>query len=542
MHHAQTRHATLFLLAVALFPVAKLASAAPNIVFILTDNQSASALASYGNKDVHTPNIDELAKSGVRFSHAYAASGMCSSSRATLMTGLMPSQHGLHNALYDSWVNSLNSGWNAVAEFRSLPLTLRNRGYQTAMIGKWHLGDPHVPALGFEHWVALPYGHTLDFWDNELVENGRHYSVKDQHIVDVLASKAVDYISRANSKQPFFLQLNLDGPYALPPSNYGPARNQHYPRYAEQTFNSMPKEPISDEVLKRIDSPYIPGRNFDEVPLQEIWSHILYGTVRMQGDRTSYANFLSQNSVVDDAVGLVVAALEERDLMDNTVIIYSADQGNQFGQNGSWGHTIWFTPAHLHETSMHIPLIIKHPHGLAGTVSDRMIGQYDITTTLLSLAEIDELTFERSPGRSFKGDLFEQEQIKDWPEAAFFEQEESRGIRTRHYAYWKHIDGMGEPVLYDMTTDADQHHNIYPSMKNSEIVRQLDHQLISFFTLYTNPKYDLWQSGTAKGTIPKPEIWLKRNPWQWMKKYWWDWLSRPQMDPVFSEQPAKAGV
>ena len=99
-----------------------------NLLFILTDNQPASILGAYGNPDVRTPNIDRLANEGMRFTNAFAVNGMCSPTRATLMTGLMPSQHGLHNWLDDSMLSQWPREWSAVAEFRTLPLTLANRG------------------------------------------------------------------------------------------------------------------------------------------------------------------------------------------------------------------------------------------------------------------------------------------------------------------------------------------------------------------------------------------------------------------------------
>ena len=134
-----------------------------NVLFILTDNQPASILGAYGNPDVRTPHIDQLALEGVRFTRAYAANGMCSPTRATLMTGLMPSQHGIHSWLDDGLLSQWPEGWSAVAEFRSLPLTLAHRGYRTAMIGKWHLGKPEQASLGFQHWVTFTDGHTVDF-------------------------------------------------------------------------------------------------------------------------------------------------------------------------------------------------------------------------------------------------------------------------------------------------------------------------------------------------------------------------------------------
>ncbi len=111
-------------------------STRPNILFVLSNNQAASLLGAYGNTDIKTPNIDRLAKEGIRFNRAYAVNGLCSPTRATLMTSLMPSKHGVHSWLNDNFLEQWPRDWVAVQEFRTLPLTLKSRGYRTAMIGK----------------------------------------------------------------------------------------------------------------------------------------------------------------------------------------------------------------------------------------------------------------------------------------------------------------------------------------------------------------------------------------------------------------------
>ena len=518
-----------------------------NLVFILADNQAAAALPLYGNRDLETPHLDQLASEGVLFERAYASSGMCSPTRATLFTGLMPSQHGLHNALSDPWVMEQEAGWNAIAEFHTLPHSLANRGYQTALIGKWHLGDPRTSSLGFQHWVAMPYGHTLDFWDNTLVENGRSIPVKDRHIVDALAEKAVAYLENVDPKRPFYLQLNLDGPYALPPTNAGPARNRHYAKYASMGasggFRSMPLGPVSDRILESLTGPYVRGQNLFEInSLEDVWDHLHYGTIRMQADPESYANFLSQNAMVDDAIGRVRATLEELGLAEDTVVVYSSDQGNYFGQHGTWGHTIWFTPAELHEETVRIPLVVRTPRGLSGRVSRRLVGQYDLAPTLLDLLAIDDVAFAHSPGSSFGSELRASTTPEIGPEAVFFEQEETRGLRTDRYSYWKPLADLGEPQLYDLRNDPGQRHDLYPRCANdpqlAELVAALEAQLEAFFEEYSVPRYDLWKRGVSKGMPPKPFMWIRRNPWPWVQKYWRDFVSGSEPARALSEDVA----
>jgi len=206
------------------------ASAKPvNLIFILTDNQPASILGAYGNPDVRTPNIDRLAKEGMQFTNAFAVNGMCSPTRATLMTGLMPSQHGVRNWLDDEKLHEWPESWSAVAEYRTLPYTLRKHGYQTAMIGKWHLGQPWRASIGYQHWLTFTDGHTLDFWNNTVIDNDQTYEVQGQHIVDFFTDKAVEYIEQYEGDKPFYLQLNYDGPYLNPPTNMGPAKKPTLP-------------------------------------------------------------------------------------------------------------------------------------------------------------------------------------------------------------------------------------------------------------------------------------------------------------------------
>ena len=183
--------AGLALLLAAMFPgaAAQESSAAPrpNVILIVADNQAARLLGAYGNSEIATPNIDALARSGVLFRNAFAASGVCSPTRAALLTGLMPSQTGIHVALPPQ---PELEGWSAIEEFRNLPQTLADAGYFTGLVGKYHLGRHERPQLGFSWWVTFPSGHTMTFYDQEVIDNGRHYRV-EKHLTDFWTDKAI---------------------------------------------------------------------------------------------------------------------------------------------------------------------------------------------------------------------------------------------------------------------------------------------------------------------------------------------------------------
>lgn len=507
-----------FFVLLAMFAGLAQAEQAPvNVLFILTDNQSASLLGTYGNPEIRTPNVDQLAAQGIKFNRAYAVNGMCSPTRATLMTGLMPSQHGIHNWLDDAMLKEWPQSWSAIAEFRTLPLTLKNRGYRTAMIGKWHLGQPWKASIGYQHWVTFTDGHTVDFWDNTVIENEQTYRVSDQHIVDFFTDKAVEYIEQQEDGKPFYLQLNYDGPYLNPPTNLGPARNRYYQQYVGAEFKSFPRVAFNQNMLSQL---------IDEDKKNPFLTGKLREAVAMHNDPATMANVASQNTLVDDGVGKVLAALEKAGLDDNTLVIYSSDQGNFYGQHGLWEHTVVTTPSNLYETAMNVPLVMRHPkHIRAGQVSNDLIGQYDLPVTILDYLGVRDASFSGSPGKSFAPALGGRRyQSRD---AIYFEQEESRGIRTQQYSYWKRLPGTGTNELYDMQQDPGQHNNVYDDPDYAGVIEKLDHQLTRFFADYSDPQYDLWRGGVAKGSVIRPEM--------FRRLYGDDWKTEATVKPEFKE-------
>jgi len=472
----------------------------PNILLIVVDNQPASILGTYGNPDVQTPNIDRLASEGLRFTRAYAVHGMCSPTRATLLTGLLPSQHGVQDWLDDEETESWPSDWNAIREYRTLPYTLKNRGYKTSLIGKWHLGQPRPPDEWFDYWVTFNLGHTIDFWNNEINDNSKKYKVEGRHSVDFFTEKAVDYLRTYDHSEPFFLMVTYNGPYMNPPTNLGAAKNRHYVNYENNEFPSFPRTRINETILEEI--PY---------PDPEEW---YLNLARMNNDQETMANAASQNTMVDDGVGRLLEALRDNGLAENTLVIYTSDQGNFFGQHGLWGHTDFSFPASLYETAMNIPLIAHYPGVIEkGQVSDLFIGQYDLMPTILDMAGLN-VEIANSPGRSFaehlKGNEFEV-----WSDAVYLDQEATRAIRTSRYAYWKRLKGTGEHELYDMQTDPGQEDNLYGDPDYVEIIEQLDRRLTQFFATYSAAQYDLWRGGTVKGSTESTQVYKSLYGDQW---------------------------
>ncbi|GAF82982.1 unnamed protein product, partial [marine sediment metagenome] len=304
----------------------------------------------------------------------------------------------------------------------------------------------------------------------------------------------------------------------------GPARNRHYARYAKADFQDMPIEPVADDVLRRITGPWVTLEAMDfEIGARDAWNSFLYAAIRMQGDRESYANFLSQNTIVDDGVGRVLETLRRKGLLENTLIVYSADQGNHFGQHGIWGHSNFFEPTRLYDTATRIPLIVRSPdRETAGRVDETMIGQYDLMPTLLAALGASGHADPRSPGRDFSP-LFRNETLAKWGEAVFFEQEETRGIRTPDHLYWQRHPELGRNALFDLRTDPGQRRDVADDPAYAKARKNLDRQVTAFFEHNSDARFDLWKGGEVKG--------LALSPWKWKKVHGEQW-GQPSSQPA----------
>src|SRR4051795_743667 len=197
----------------------------PNVVLILADNQGAWTLGCYGNPDIRTPNIDRLATQGMRFTRAFSPNGVCSPTRASLLTGLMPSQHGVHSYLNANEAQVGPGAYCTIGEFRSLPEILAGAGYACGLSGKWHLGANATPQEGFTSWITMPHGHTVTFYDAEVLEGGK-LRKEPGYLTDLWTDRAVRFLEE-NRDRRFFLYLAYNGPYNLGASLNHPGRNRH---------------------------------------------------------------------------------------------------------------------------------------------------------------------------------------------------------------------------------------------------------------------------------------------------------------------------
>lgn len=464
-----------------------------------------------GNAEIHTPNLDRLAGQGVRFDQTYCPNAMCSPCRASVLTGLMPSQHGVHTWLDDYQMDGWPKGWNAIDEFDSLPRMLDRAGYDTALIGKYHLGFADTPQNGFGHWVTLGHGHVLTFYDNEMNDNG-HRSVVPGHCVDYFTDKAVDYIAQHDTDDtaPFFLYLTYPAPYGHWPSVKGEPDNDFAELYRDMPMDSVPREGVSQELIDWIIMRH------DKMPGQE--EGYYQSLPQLLNDLPTLRNYYSQMSIVDHGVGRVMDQIDASGLADDTIFIYTADHGMSLGQHGFWGHGEDTWPSNTHREAHNIPLIIRDAKvGDEGQVNSSLIGTTDVFSTIADYAGLMPSNPDLVSGRSLRPLL--EGKDEPWQQEVYMEQEETRSIRTPDWLFMQRFTpttyGFGDE-LYDLNNDLGERTNLIGQDEYEDTIKELRGKLDTFFGQYSNDRWDLWHGGTVKGNSTRPFLWEETwgNDWK----------------------------
>jgi arylsulfatase A-like enzyme len=464
----------------------------PNLLLILTDNESPGLLGAYGNAEIRTPNIDRLAAEGLRFTRAYATSGVCSPARATLLTGLIPSRTGVHNGLPERFAVP---DYSALEEFRTLPQTLADAGYSTGLVGKYHLGAIEKPQLGFRSWATFAGGHTESFVDQVIVDNGRTLNVADtgEHLTDYWTRRAVDFIRAQSRQQPFFLMLSYNGPYVLPPTVLDPPNTRHASWYTAHPPKPIlqPGEPVH---------PYLEAfaRSFpDNIPIRG--GNVGRAAIESLRSPRAMINVASEVSMVDDGVGRVLAALDAAGLAKDTLVVFMSDQGSAYGQHGLWGNSSWGSPYPAYDANMRIPLLLRQPGAIAaGRVSDHTVNEFDLLPTLLDYLGLGDRPIAHSPGRSHAALV--RGGAAGVEEPVYWEYITTRVIQDGRWKLVKRFLAAPDE-LYDLASDPGETRNLAADPAHAAVVADLGARLTAFFDRYADPQWDVWRGGTAKATL-----------------------------------------
>ncbi|MBT2586588.1 sulfatase-like hydrolase/transferase [Arthrobacter sp. ISL-95] len=458
----------------------------PNIIFILSDDQGAWALGCAGNTEIHTPNLDALAARGARLENFFCVSPVCSPARASLMTGDIPSRHGVHD-----YLAGVETGPGAVDYLQGQRLftdDLAEAGYRLGLSGKWHLGANDAPRKGFSHWFALegggsPYHRSVMYsFDGDT----SHRELVIEYLTDAITGDALDFIDEASKEaEPFFLALNYTAPHK-------PWKGQHPPEFEELYrdchFTSCPQEPLH---------PWTP--TVDGVPIG--------GEADARGALVGY---FAAVSAMDAGVGEVLRRLEGLGILDDTLVIFSSDNGFNCGHHGIWGKGNGTFPQNVYDSSVKVPAIFTFPGRIQeGVVLPEVLSAYDVAATLLELAGLDARPFERGPGRSFAellralpdaaGNVAGGNRDDDGggPLAAARERavvvfDEYGPVRMIRSSEWKYVHRYphGPHELFHLAADPDERVNHVDEPVHAGRVAGMRAQLQEWFQLHAAPGLD----------------------------------------------------
>lgn len=448
----------------------------PNLLFILTDDQGAWAMQCAGNSDIQTPNLDRLAEQGIRFENFFCASPVCSPARASILTGRIPSQHGVHD-----WIRSGNLDKEGLGEYTDDPYyrsetkpiryldgmttytdLLAQNGYDCALTGKWHLGDSLSPQHGFAHWYTIGRGGCF-YMRPDVVEDGK-LKIENRYITDLITDKAVDYLTQHSpSNAPFYLSVHYTAPHDPWDADQHPA--QFVEQYRTCDCKATPDLPIHPWQI-----PSAPTGTGEE---------------RKRLLRGYYAAV----SAMDAGVGRILDALEQSGQAENTLIIFTSDNGMNMGHHGIWGKGNGTFPFNFFDTAVKVPFIAVWPKKIpAGRVTPSTCSHYDIIQTLNEVLDLGAELPPNLPGKSFAPVLLGQTET-DNHVVILDEYGAGRMIRNQE---WKliHRYPNGPDELYHLAQDPDETHNLVQDPTCTAIRDQLLGQLEQWYQNYVDPARD----------------------------------------------------
>jgi len=473
----------------------------PNILFILTDDQGAWAMHCAGTPELYTPNLDRIAASGMRFDDFFCASPVCSPARASLLTGTIPSAHGVHD-----WLRSGNvDGEKFAAQGRENPYggyvderkpipylegqtaytdVLAKNGYQCALAGKWHLGDSVQMQHGFSKWYTIGKGGAF-YYHGDMVEDGNITVEHGKYITETITDKALAYLDEMKDEQ-FYLSVHYTAPHSPWEAEQHPKKWIDY--YKDCNFESIPDIP---------DHP-------------DMTTGPVYGTAKRRENLTGY---FAAISAMDEQVGRILDRVEELSLAEDTLIIFTADNGMSMGQHGIWGKGNGTFPLNMFDTAVKVPFLAAWKgHIPAGRVSEDMVSAYDLFPTLLELAGCspEEITGQGGralPGRSFAGLLLDRDIDRGENAVVVFDEYGPvRMIRTREWKY-VHRYPYGKNELYDLLADPGEEHNLYGEEKWESKVVEMKKRMEGWFIHYVVPEIDGTKEGvTGLGQLDRAGI------------------------------------
>jgi N-acetylglucosamine-6-sulfatase len=439
-----------------------------NVVFILSDDHRYDAMGFMGPPFLQTPNMDRLARQGVHLKNAFVTTALCSPSRATILTGLYAHQHRV--------VDNNNPIPKGTTFF---PQYLQKAGYDTAFIGKWHMGgEGDDPQPGFDRWVSFRGQGTYLPSKNGLNVDGKRVPQKG-YITDELTDYAVEWLRQRPADKPFFLYLSHKGVHS---SNEGPHAEfipaaRHRGRYANATVVPPKSASFAPEDEARRPRWVRDQRNS--------WHGVDFAYHENLNVAQYYRRYLETLLAVDDSIGRVLQTLQDRGVLDSTLIIYMGDNGFAFGEHGL------IDKRTAYEESMRVPMLMFCPELFrGGTVVTQVVANLDIAPTILTAAGVEVpttmvggnmITLARAQaGANAAAVPWRTELLYEYYWEANFPQTPTLfALRESRYKYIRAHGLWDSDELYDLETDPWEMRNLIAVPEQQARVKAMNQRLFA---------------------------------------------------------------
>ena len=486
----------------------------PNIVFIMTDDHARHAISAYGSKVNKTPNIDRIAKEGMLFNNCFVTNSICGPCRAVILTGKYNHINGF-----------FRNGITFNGEQQTFPKLLQKNGYQTAVIGKWHLGSAPT---GFDYYNVLK-GQGPYYNPPMLTKEGTTKHIG--YTTEIITEFALDYLKNKREKgKPFFLMYQHKAPHR----NWQPGP-KYLTMYDDVTITepetlfddySNRASPAANQAMtiarhfSQSDAKLVAPKNL--TPEQAAAWNKAYGPkneafnkANLEGDaKTKWfyqrymKDYLRCIAAVDDGIGEVLDYLDKEGLSKNTIVIYTSDQGFYLGDHG------WYDKRWMYEESLSTPFIVKYPgHIKPGVKNNDIVLNLDFAETFLDYAGVEIPTDMQ--GKSLRP-VLEGATPADWRKSMYYHYYEFPGPHSvaRHYGIRNerykliHYYQVKEWEFFDLKTDPNELKSTYDDPASKELITQMKKELADYRVQYKVPDVDpvVMRKPQKKKPAPKKEV------------------------------------
>lgn len=466
----------------------------PNILFIFSDDHATHAIGAYGSKHnnpglhkfVQTPNLDRLAEQGMLFNNVFCGNSICGPSRATILTGKHSHLNGMLNN--DTVFNSAQ---------QTFPKLLQTGGYETAWIGKWHL---FTEPAGFDHWQILDNPGQQGSYYNPIIGSPGGQEKVTGHTATIITDRAIDWLKTKRDKnKPFFLAYSHKTPHRewVPgPEEYDlykdvelPLPSNFYDDYSTRSSALHEQEMEIANHMNENDLKLVPPGYLNEEQLAQFMEaygpeNEAFAAANLSGKELAewkyqryVKDYLRSVTSMDKEIGRMLQYLEESGLAENTVVVYSSDQGFYLGDHG------WYDKRWMYEESLRMPLIVRWPEiTRTGSQNNQIVQNIDYAATFLDIAGLE--IPKDIQGKSIIP-LLKEEMPDNWRDVAYYHYyawpdwhmvQPHYGIRSDRYKLI-HFYTTNEWELFDLKNDPDEMNNVYSNREYSDIVKAMTERL-----------------------------------------------------------------